>query len=209
MTWNVISSLTLLSVSALSASADVSLDFNSLQVGEQVLGYYNGGFGSLGTGPGPMFGITFTSDFATVPQGVFGPPLRAEELTGNSGTLDITPAFAGFFSFYYTNSDGSGSVSLYSGHDGGGTLLDTIPLASEATFTPAGKFEALPFQSAIFTGTAGDLIVDNITFGGGLVVPEPSSISLLLVALLVIWLGRRFQALLRGPAQRPRPTAIS
>ena len=204
---NVISFFSLLSLSVLSARADI--DFNALQVGEQVLGYYNGGFGSLGTGPGPMFGITFTSDFATVPQGVIGPPLRAEELTGNSGTLDITPAFAGFFSFYYTNSDGSGSVSLYSGLDGGGTLLDTIPLASEATFTPAGKFEALPFQSAIFTGTAGDLIVDNITFGGGLVVPEPSSISLLLVALLVIWLGRRFQPLLRGPAQRPRPTAIS
>jgi hypothetical protein len=191
MTRNVISSLTLLSLTVLCASADVTLDFNNLQVGEQVLGYYNGGFGSVGTGPGPMYGITFTSDFVTVPQGVFGPPLRAEELTGNSGTVDITPAFAGFFSFYYANSDGSASVSLYSGLDGGGTLLDTIPLAQAAAFTPAGKFEALPFESAVFSGTAGELIFDNITFGGGLVVPESSSISLLWIALLVVWVGRR------------------
>src|SRR3954469_7520598 len=34
-------------------------------------GYYNGGDGSSGTGPGPNLGITFTSDFVTVAQGVF------------------------------------------------------------------------------------------------------------------------------------------
>jgi hypothetical protein len=182
----VISFLSLLSLSVLSARADI--DFNNLQVGEQVLGYYNGGFGSLGSGPGPMFGITFTSDFATVPQGVFGPPLRAEELTGSSGTMDLSAPVAGFLSFYYTNSDGSGSVSLYSGLDGGGALVDTIPLPQAATFTAAGHAEPLPFESVVFSGTAGDLIIDNISFSG-LVVPEPSSISLLLVALLVAGLA--------------------
>lgn len=59
--------------SILPASAGIlTLDFNSLQVGEEVLGYYNGGFGSLGDGPGPMDGVTFTSDFVTVPGGYSG-----------------------------------------------------------------------------------------------------------------------------------------
>jgi hypothetical protein len=201
MTRNVISFLTLLSLTALSARAD--LDFNHLQVGEQVLGYYDGGFGSLGSGPGPMLGITFTSDFVTVPQGVFGPPLRAEELTGNTGTMDITSGFAGLFSFYYTNSDVTGSVSFYSGLNGGGALLDIIPLAPEAGFFPAGGPEAVPFESVVFSGTPGALVIDNITFGG-LVVPESSSIGLLLIALLVICLGRCFHALPRSRATAVR-----
>jgi hypothetical protein len=98
---------------AVETHADV-LDFNSLQIGEEVRGYYDGGFGSLGTGPGPSFGITFTNDFATVAEGVFGPPFRAEELTSGSGTMDVAAGFSGNFSFYYKNSGAAGSVNLYS-----------------------------------------------------------------------------------------------
>jgi hypothetical protein len=181
-------SLLLVGVGA--ASADV-LDFNNLQIGEEALGYYNGGSGSLGTGPGPNFGITFTSDFVTVDQGVFGPPLRAEELTSTSGIMDVVPGFSGFFSFYYTNSGADGSVNLYSGIDGGGSLLDTIDLPPSAIFNATGAFEALPFESAVFSGDAGAVVVDNITLGGGLVIPEPSSISLLFSVLVLLAAGGR------------------
>ena len=55
MTRTILSYLSILLLGGVTASADpfVVLDFNDLQIGEQVLGYYNGGDGSLGTGPGP------------------------------------------------------------------------------------------------------------------------------------------------------------
>lgn len=190
MTRSILPYLAILLMGAVSASADV-LDFNNLQIGEEVLGYYEGGFGSLGTGPGPNLGITFTAGFVTVAQGVFGPPFQGEELTGTSGIMDVVPGFIGPFSFYYTNSGPDGGVNLYSGLDGGGSLLATIALPASATFNAAGAFEGLPFESAVFTGTAGALAFDNITLGGGLVIPEPSSISLLLIGLLAVWLGAR------------------
>jgi hypothetical protein len=189
MTQTILSYLSILLMSVVTASAD-QLNFNDLQIGEEVLGYYNGGFGSLGTGPGLNMGITFTADFVTVAQGVFGPPLQAEELTSASGIMDVMPGFSGPFSFYYTNSGPDGIVNLYSGLDGGGSLVGTITLPTSATFMATGGIEALPFESAIFTGTPGALVFDNVTFGG-LVVPEPSSISLLLIGLLAVWWGGR------------------
>jgi len=192
MTRTILSYLSILLMGLVTASAD-QLDFNNLQIGEEVLGYYDGGFGSLGTGPGPSLGITFTSDFVTVAQGVFGPLFQGEELTSTSGTMDVVPGFSGPFSFYYTNSGADGTVNLYSGLDGGGSLVGTIALPTSATFTATGGIEALPFESAIFAGTPGALVFDNITFGA-LVIPEPSSMSLLSIGLLAVWWGGRKRA---------------
>src|ERR1035437_6208549 len=103
----IFSCLPLLLIGAVGAHADL-LDFNALQVGEGVQGYYNGGFGSKGTGPGPNFGITFTNAFVTVADGVFGAPFRAELLTSGSGIMDVAASFSGPFSFYYENSGAEG-----------------------------------------------------------------------------------------------------
>ena len=202
MTRTIVAYLSSLLMGVVTASAGHldQLDFNNLQIGEQVLGYYDGGIGSLGTGPGPNLGITFTSDFVTVAQGVFGPPLQGEELTGTSGTMDVVPGFSGPFSFYYTNSGPDGTVNLYSGPDGGGSLLGTIALPTflsppNTFFNAGGEFEPVPFESAVFTGTEGALVFDNITFGG-IVIPEPSSMSLLLIGLLAG--GRKSIAGLHG-----------
>src|SRR6266481_6215765 len=97
-------SLLLFGVSIANADPIVSLDFNDLQIDEAVLGYYNGGLGSLASGPGPDLGITFTSDFVTVPFGIFGPPELSEQLTSDSGTTNVAAGFSGGFSFYYANS---------------------------------------------------------------------------------------------------------
>jgi hypothetical protein len=209
MTRTILSYLAILLMGAVTASADqiVSLGFNDLQVGEEVLGYYDGGFGNLGSGPGPNLGITFTIDFVTVAQGVFGPPFQAEELTSTSGIMNVLPAFGGTggtFSFYYTNSGpDDGVVNLYSGLDGSGSLVATIPLLPTAGFVAASPLEGLPlpFESAIFTGAAGALVFDNITFsppGIGPVIAEPSSVSLLLIGLLGVGLGGRKSIGLHG-----------
>jgi hypothetical protein len=197
MTRTIMSYLSILLMAVVTVSAE---DFNDLQIGEEVLGYYDGGFGSLGTGPGPNLGVTFTADFVTVAQGVFGPPFQAEELTSTSGIMDVLPAFGGDggdFSFYYNNlGPDDGLVSLYSGLDGTGSLVTTISLPPTPTFSAASPLEGLPgpFESAIFTGTAGTLVFDNVTFsppGVGPVTPEPSSVSLLLIGLLAVWLSAR------------------
>jgi hypothetical protein len=184
----IFSCLPLLLAGSVGAHADL-LDFNALLVGEEVRGYYNGGLGSLGTGPGPNLGITFTNDFVTLADGVFGPPLRAEELTAVSGTMDVAAGFSGPFSFYYKNSGLGGVVNLYSGLDGGGSLVGTLLLPTLSGFGATGLVQGVPFKSAVFTGSANTLVFDNITLGGGLVVPEPTSISLMgavLAALVIV-----------------------
>jgi hypothetical protein len=51
-----------------------SLSFNELQFGEDVLEYYNGGFGGAGSGPGPAFGVSFTPGLIAVEGDVYGDP---------------------------------------------------------------------------------------------------------------------------------------
>jgi hypothetical protein len=184
MTRTILSCLPILLMGAMGAHADL-LDFNALQLGEEVQGYYNGGFGSMGTGPGPNFGITFTNDFVTVADGVFGPPLRAEELTSGSGIMDVAVGFSGPFSFYYKNSGAGGAANLYSGLDGGGSLVGTLLLPTMSSFAATGLITGVPFRSVVFTGSANTLVFDNITFGA-LVIPEPASISLLFIVLAAL-----------------------
>ncbi len=174
-----------------SAAGITTLDFNNLQVGEEALNYYNGGFGNLGSGPGPNYGITFTPDFVTVAQGVFAPPARAEMVTGTSGTMNVLNGFSGLFSFYYEATTAA-SAALYSGLNGTGTLLGTISLSPESGFFPAGNLGVGVFDSVVFSSSAGSLILDNITFGAQ-VVPEPSSAAFFaagLTGLLLITLRR-------------------
>jgi hypothetical protein len=134
-------SLLLLGVAIANADPIVSLDFNDLQIGEEVRGYYSGGFGSLNTGPGPDvgLGITFTSDFVTVPFGVFSPPALSEQLTGDSGTMNVAAGFSGGFSFYYATMSGvPGSLLLYSGPDGSGSLVGSLLLPADSGFEAIG-----------------------------------------------------------------------
>jgi hypothetical protein len=199
MTRIIFACLPLLLISVVAADSEV-LDFSALKLGEEVLGYYDGGFGSLGSGPGPNFGITFTDDFVTVAGGAFGPSFHSEELTGGSGTMDVAAGFSGPFSFYYENSGPAGAVDLYSGLDGSGSLVGTLLLPPEASFFPAGLIQPIPFESAVFSGSPDTLIFNNITFGE-LVIPEPATVSLLFPVLVALWLAGRNSVV--GRATRP------
>src|SRR5436305_12578377 len=79
-----------------------SLTFTGLSTSELVLNYYNGGFGSFGSGPGPAYGITFDSNFQVLSTGVYGPPVdRAVSALASGATFNDLPGFSGDFSFYY------------------------------------------------------------------------------------------------------------
>jgi len=171
-----------------------SLTFDGFLNDETILTYYMGGFGSLGSGPGPAFGITFTPGLVADPTRLlFGPSAR---ITGTSATMNLDSAFPGLVSFYFT---GNGTVSFFSGQNGSGTQLSSFGLVS-MSLPSTGTFGAslLPFQSAVFTPAVGSTLrLDSISFGIQ-VVPEPSTAMLLLTGLGLVSIFRR----IRGRASK-------
>jgi len=168
-----------------------SLSFDGILNNETILTYYMGGFGSLGSGPGPAFGITFTPGLvADSTRLVFGPSAR---ITGTSATMNLDSAFPGLVSFYFT---GNGTVSFFSGQNGSGTQLSSFGLTPSLSNTFGATL--LPFQSAVFTPAVGSTLrLDMITFGSQ-VVPEPSIAMLLLTGLGLVSIFRR----IRGRASK-------
>jgi len=171
-----------------------SLTFDGFLNDEAILTYYMGGFGSLGSGPGPAFGITFTPGLVADPTRLlFGPSAR---ITGTSATMNLDSAFPGLVSFYFA---GNGTVSFFSGQNGSGTQLSSFGLVS-MSLPSTGTFGAslLPFQSAVFTPAVGSTLrLDSISFGIQ-VVPEPSTAMLLLTGLGLVSIFRR----IRGRASK-------
>jgi hypothetical protein len=169
-----------------------SLSFDGFLNDETILTYYMGGFGSLGSGPGPAFGITFTPGLVADPTRlVFGPSAR---ITGTSATMNLDSAFLGLVSFYST---GNGTVSFFSGQNGSGTQLSSFGLVSMSVPYTFGAI-LLPFQSAVFTPAVGSTLrLDSISFGIQ-VIPEPSIAMLLLTGLGLVSIFRR----IRGRASK-------
>ena len=171
-----------------------SLTFDGFLNDETILTYYMGGFGSLGSGPGPAFGITFTPGLVADPTRLlFGPSAR---ITGTSATMNLDSAFLGLVSFYFA---GNGTVSFFSGQNGSGTQLSSFGLVSMSLpITNTFGATLLPFQSAVFTPAVGSTLrLDSITFGAQ-VVPEPSTAMLLLTGLGLVSIFRR----IRGRASK-------
>lgn len=217
----------LLSVSAASRlnAAPFTLTFEGLSDREVISNYYNGGLGANGSGPGPNYGVTFgvdseafiqsnhggTGNFGGAPSG-----FTAETFFGGFAQILNTPAgFTTGLSLYYTVPVQSGQVGIFSGLDGTGTLLATLPLPT----TPDGRISGCPDNPGAqfcpflpagiaFSGTArsvetfvttgrllvgGEIGFDNITFGSTTPlgpVPEPGSLATLFTGLASLALAR-------------------
>lgn len=129
---------------------------------------------------------------------------------GSDATMNVPGGFTTSFSFYYTAINDPGTITIWSGLDGTGTALLTIPLPvtpSQVFSDPACTDPAEPFcpffplgatfsgtaMSVDFSGAEDQVAFDAITLG----TPEPASFSL-------IGLGT---ALLLAAFRRHLPTA--
>ena len=102
-----------------------ALSFNELQFGEDVLDYYNGGFGGAGSGPGPALGLSFTPGLIAVEGDVYlDPDGKAAELDAPEVVMNISGGFSGLVQFYVLG--GPIDVAFYDELDGLGNLVGTI-----------------------------------------------------------------------------------
>lgn len=193
-------------VAASARAGTVVLTFEGLQDNEPVLAYYNGGLGGFGSGPGPNYGITFGPDSLAIISGCWGGsgnfsgaptmPTVAYFLTGPGDVMDVPAGFTTGFSFYYSAVVYPGSVNVYSGLDGTGSLLATLdlpvtpsqpgtpgcPYGAYWPWAPGGVTFSGTAESVVFTGSANYIGFDNITLGSATpapAVPEPGTLTLL------------------------------
>lgn len=165
---------------------DASLSFDGLATGEQVLSYYAGGFGNLGSGPGPQYGVSFTSGLAADSTSIaFGP---SAVLTAPSVTMSLDSTFVGTLSFYFT---GNANLTLYSGPNATGALL----LSTALQYPPFFPFAtAGAFQSVVFTPAVNNVLrLDSVTLSSQnfAVIPEPNPAALFGIAILSTIVYRR------------------
>jgi hypothetical protein len=191
-------------------AAPIVLNFEGLKDQEQILNFYNGGTGSLGSS-GPNFGVAFQPNalalIATSAggngnfQGEPSPPTVAFFLTGTADVMNVAAGFTTGFSFFYSAINAPGSVDVFAGLNGTGALLAHLALPT----TPAGPYgtPACPIpqptnevfcpwvpigvafagtaMSVDFAGTANQIGFDNITIGSQTPGGVPEPASLALL----------------------------
>lgn len=160
------------------------LTFEGLKDHEQILEFYNGGTGSMGSS-GTNYGVSFgssalgiiqtsaggTGNFSNNPSG----STIAFWLTGSGVTMNVAAGFSTGFSFYYSSSEAV-AVTVYDGLNGTGNVLGTINLAAQSqangcsdqsycNWTPTGVAFSGTARSVNFGGGANYTGYDDITFG--------------------------------------------
>lgn len=156
------------------AASTVLLDFEGLEEFETVGSFYDGGFGSFGSGPGPDYGVTFNNRATALIDrdagggGGFGGEPSPDTVIYISGApfsddavvMDVAGGFEGGISFFYAmpNPNAAGVVSIYDlpgGSVGGGNLLGFVFLAPtpfNGAPDPTGEASPLLPLGASFNG---------------------------------------------------------
>lgn len=186
----------------------ILLNFEGLKDTEQILNFYNGGTGSLGSS-GINYGVSFSSNSLAIVQGAPGsnigglptPVTGAFFLSGSANTMNVANGFSTSLSFSYSAPFQPGVVRIYDGLNATGSLLGSInlPKTPNGASVPGcnGK-NFCPFQpiglafngiakSVDFSGTVNQIVFDDIKFtlAPTTTVPEPTSvIGLLAISAL-------------------------
>jgi hypothetical protein len=168
-----------------SAHAGISMNFNLPDISsggayEEILNYYNGGadqYGAIGPNYGVIWGPDSLALLNSPYSNVGNEPGGGNSAIFLSGTGDVMNVPGGFntgFSFYYAAPYYGGSVTVYSGQNGTGTLLGTLDLSVNGVGPGPGQYSnwsaigvsfAGTAESAIFSGTANYIAFTDVTIG--------------------------------------------
>ena len=183
---------------------------------ELVLEYYNGGTGSLGSGPGANYGISFSNN-AIACSVQPGGSCNSSDLPsggnllfflgGSAATMNVAGGFTTGFSFWYSAVNNPAFVTVYDGLNGTGNVLATLNLpttpngaglpgcfgANFCPYTPIGIGFAGTALSVDFGGSANQVAFANITINsvtpGG--VPEPTTWAMMIAGFALVGAGMR------------------
>ena len=198
------------------AAAVVTLNFENINAAypsgyAEILQFYNGGLSSDGT-TGTNYGISFGSNAQAIclnsmttmcsntSRGGLGDPGSQQGglffLSDSQTFLNYAAGFDTGFSFNYVGQY-TGSVGVYDGLNGTGTLLGSVSLVPNlgscpgyassgfCPFSPAGINFSGTARSISFGGVANQIVFDDVTFGssapGVPAVPEPATWAMMLV----------------------------
>jgi len=205
---------------AVSAQAEViSLNFAGLNgdAQELVLDYYNGGTGSLGSGPGTNYGISFSNNAIACSVQPGGNCNSGDLptggnllffLSGSASTMNVAGGFDTGFSFFYSAINSPAFVNVYSGLDGTGSLLATINLPTTPSdpgspacaggqfcpYVPIGVSFAGTAMSVDFGGSANQVAFAGITLNSdtpGPAVPEPATWAMMIAGMGLVGASMR------------------
>ena len=197
----------IVTISGSALAAPIVLDFEGINSTypttnfASIEGFYDGGTSSAGTS-GTNYGITFSSNALAIclnttgvscsntSRGGQGDPNSQEGglffLSGSNTFMNDADGFTTGFSLFYTAINSPGSLEVYSGLDGTGTLLASLSLpttqsncpttygAGFCPFVPVGVSFAGTGQSISFAGVANQIVFDDVTFGSVTPGPQPS-----------------------------------
>lgn len=191
------------------ANSGELLSFEGIGNLQAVGSFYNGG----GLSSTPNYGVTFSSNFygllsiANGGAGNFAPNITSTPAifvlgpngSAATGTMNVTSGFVTGLNFFYTagyTGTHTGTVTIWSGANGTGTVLATIQLSNNnsgctspayCTWTAVGVSFSGTAHSVTFGGPANELGLSDITIGSSTTaVPEPSSIYLVASGLMLI-----------------------
>ena len=162
------------------------VNFGHLKNLEFIDQFYNGGLGSLGSGPGPNYGLQFTANAQAIisasqgGSGNFignpgGLPVMFFQ-TGNATTITATNGVQTAVWFYYSALQ-TGSVTVYAGPNGTGTILGSVTLPPNnsgcntyklCVWTPVGVPLSTPAGSISFAGIPDYLAIATMHLGSAL-----------------------------------------
>jgi Bacterial Ig-like domain (group 3) len=146
------------------------VSFGRLKNLEFIDQFYNGGMGSLGSGPGPNFGLQFTANAQAIisaskgGSGNFinnpgGYPVMFFQ-TGTAATMTATNGVGVALWFYYSALQ-TGKATVYAGPNGTGTILASITLPPNNSGCTTYKLCVWSAVGVPLSTTAG-----SITFSG-------------------------------------------